>query len=395
MTSEQSWLSPSRPPTLEIPPKFEGAGFFASDLLGSAAAAGSLSPDIRLNSPPLFGHPSPASPAASVLKIGNYLLTDRLADVSGGVAMHHAVHVETGKHYVCRAIPLDRCYFALTPYAVVGSHPNIDDVKEIVMGATCAYVMHETLLTYSEDLHAYVRRRRRLPEPEAARLFAQLLDVTAHCHHRGVVVRDIKLRRFVFVDDERTWLKLDGLYDAAIFDGADDQLTDKHGCLAYVSPEILDATFCGPSSALSASSSSSSSSSTAGPSGGGSYSGRAADMWSLGVMLYTMLVGRYPFADSDACALFSRIRRGRYPMPVDVPLSPAARCLIRSLLTVKPEDRLTAEEALRHPWFRSVESEEQTASAPSSSSSSSSSQATDDSVVPQCDMAITDDFAIE
>ena len=190
----------------------------------------------------------------------------------------------------------------------------------------------------------------------------------------------------------RTWLKLDGLYDAAIFDGADDQLTDKHGCLAYVSPEILDATFCGTSSVLSASSTSSPS--TAGPSGGGSYSGRAADMWSLGVMLYTMLVGRYPFADSDACTLFSRIRRGRYPMPVDVPLSPAARCLIRSLLTVKPEDRLTADEALRHPWFRSVESEEQTASAPSYSSSSTS-QATDDSIVPQWDMEVTDDFVIE
>lgn len=92
---------------------------------------------------------------------------------------------------------------ALMPYAVVGSHPNIDGVREIVMGSTFAYAMHDTLTTGSEDLHAYVRRRRRLAEPEAARLFAQVVEAVAHCHRQGVVVRDIKLRRFLFADDER------------------------------------------------------------------------------------------------------------------------------------------------------------------------------------------------
>jgi len=170
-------------------------------------------------------------------------------------------------------------------------------------------------------------------------------------------------------------LKLDGLYDAAIFDGSNDLLNDKHGCLAYVSPEIVDATFCAGSSTVTPSSGTP----------GGSYSGRAADMWSLGVILYTMLVGRYPFADSDACALFSRIRRGRYSMPVDVTLSPTARCLLRSLLTVKPEDRLTAEEAIRHPWFRSVGSEQQT-------NVTVTTVVHDDGVVPQFHMEIDEDL---
>jgi tribbles homolog 1/2 len=100
-------------------------------------------------------------------------------------------------------VPLDRCRQVLTPYAIVGPHPNIDGLKEIVMGSTCAYAMHGTLTTCSEDLHAYVRRRRRLAEPEAARLFAQILEAVAHCHLNGVVVRDIKLRRFLFADDEK------------------------------------------------------------------------------------------------------------------------------------------------------------------------------------------------
>ena len=65
----------------------------------------------------------------------------------------------------------------------------------------------------------------------------------------------------------RTDLKLESLEDAVVLeDESDDLLSDKHGCPAYVSPEILR---CNTR-----------------------YSGRAADMWGLGVMLYTMLVGR-------------------------------------------------------------------------------------------------------
>jgi len=178
-------------------------------------------------------------------------------------------------------------------------------------------------------------------------------------------------------------LQLDGLYDALVFNGSDDLLTDKHGCLAYVSPEILDATFTGASSA----SVSDPRTSRIQPALSGSYLGRPADMWSLGVMLYTMLVGRYPFADLDACTLFARIRRGRYPLPSEVSLSAPARCLLRSLLAVNPSDRLSAEEALRHPWFTAVES---TAPSPAATS-----HASDDGIVPQVGSAKTDDIFVD
>lgn len=69
-------------------------------------------------------------------------------------------------------------------------------------------------------------------------------------------------------------------------------------------------------------------------------------------MLYTLLVGRYPFHDSDPSALFSKIRRGQFCVPDHV--SPKARCLIRSLLRREPAERLTAPEILLHPWFESV-----------------------------------------
>ena len=183
-------------------------------------------------------------------------------------------------------------------------------------------------------------------------------------------------------------MQLDGLYDALVFHGSDDLLTDKHGCLAYVSPEILDATFTGSSSASSSAAAEARTSRVVPASSSGSYAGRPADMWSLGVMLYTMLVGRYPFADPDACTLFARIRRGRYPMSSEVSLSAPARCLIRSLLAVNPADRLSAEEALRHPWFSAVQSVPATPAAVCN-------QPSDDGIVPQLPVEKVDDIFVE
>nr|XP_015097913.1 tribbles homolog 1 [Vicugna pacos] len=175
-------------------------------------------------------------------------------------------------------------------------------------------------------MHSYVRSRKRLREEEAARLFKQIVSAVAHCHQSAIVLGDLKLRKFVFSTEERTQLRLESLEDTHIIKGEDDALSDKHGCPAYVSPEILNTT--------------------------GTYSGKAADVWSLGVMLYTLLVGRYPFHDSDPSALFTKIRRGQFCIPDHI--SPKARCLIRSLLRREPSERLTAPEILLHPWFESV-----------------------------------------
>ncbi|XP_039215766.1 tribbles homolog 1 isoform X2 [Crotalus tigris] len=175
-------------------------------------------------------------------------------------------------------------------------------------------------------MHSYVRSCKRLPEQEAARLFKQIVSAVAHCHQSAIVLGDLKLRKFVFSNEERRQLRLESLEDTHIMKGEDDALSDKHGCPAYVSPEILNTT--------------------------GTYSGKSADVWSLGVMLYTLLVGRYPFHDSDPTALFSKIRRGQFCIPDQV--SPKARCLIRSLLRREPSERLTAPEILLHPWFDAV-----------------------------------------
>lgn len=271
-----------------------------------------LSPDVQLP-PPDFPKKPDAQKAS---KIGRYILLDQQEGET-----FKAINWQTYEEYICKVFPVNTYRDNLAPYWQVDDHENISSISEIILGETKAYVIFER---HYGDLHSYVRQKKKLREEEASQLMQQIVAAVLHCHENGVVLRDLKLRKFVFKNQERTELRLDGLEDAYVLnDDNDDRLTDKHGCPAYVSPEILN-----PNE---------------------TYSGRSADVWSLGVMLYTMMVGRYPFHDCDPSALFGKIRRGQFSVPPV--LSPKARCLIKNLLRRDPNERLSADQILKHPWF--------------------------------------------
>ncbi|KAM9860295.1 tribbles homolog 3 [Aulostomus maculatus] len=266
--------------------------------------------------------PSPkSSQSQSLFKVGPYILYERCE----GEETHKAAHALTHQQYTCQVLPLNGYQEKLAAYAHLGHHDNICGLLDMVIGQDSVYIF---LPAHHGDLHANVRSRKRLGEEEAGLLFAQMLSAVAHCHSRGVVLRDLKLRRFVFMDRQRTRLALFGLDDCVLLHGDhdDDSLTDRHGCPAYVGPELLT-------------------------NGNACYSGRAADIWSLGVSLYTMLIGQYPFQDTQPAALFAKIRRGAFSLPAW--LSPKAKCLIGCMLRKTPADRLKASELLMHPWLNS------------------------------------------
>lgn len=134
----------------------------------------------------------------------------------------------------------------------------------------------------------------------------------------------------LFLVSFRTRIQLEGLEDSHLLDDEEnDTLCDKQGCPAYVSPEILERAQAG-------------------------YSGKASDQWSSGVMLYTMLIGRYPFQETEPSTLFKKIKLGKYNIPPS--MSPMAKCLIRNLLRREAGERLTADEVLRHPWLSNATS---------------------------------------
>lgn len=270
---------------------------------------------------PCLGPTNPApksSQSQPTSRVGPYILFERCEREE----TYRAVHARTRQPYTCQVLPLNGYQEQLAAYDRVGKHGNICGLLNVVVGEDNAYVF---LPDHHGDMHAYVRSRKRLDEEEAGRLFAQMLNAVAHCHRHGVILRDLKLRRFVFTDKYRTRLALLGLNDCVLLHGDrnDDSLTDRHGCPAYVGPELLI-------------------------NGSRSYSGLAADIWSLGVSLYTMLIGRYPFQDTQPAALFAKIRRGMFSLPNW--LSPQAKCLIGCMLRKLPAERLKASELQMHPW---------------------------------------------
>ena len=82
----------------------------------------------------------------------------------------------------------------------VGYHEHINYLHEVVRAPSRSFFFFEP---HHGDLHTYIRTKRRLREAEVGRLFAQIASAVGHCHDNGIVLRDFKLRRFVFKDPER------------------------------------------------------------------------------------------------------------------------------------------------------------------------------------------------
>lgn len=99
-----------------------------------------------------------------------------------------------------KVFPLSRYQEILAPYFRLGSDDGVVQLQEVVVGATCVYAF---FARHYGDLHSYVRAARRLKDTDAARLFEQIASVVAHCHESGIVLRDLKLRKFVFKDPEK------------------------------------------------------------------------------------------------------------------------------------------------------------------------------------------------
>jgi serine/threonine protein kinase len=127
----------------------------------------------------------------------------------------------------------------------------------------------------------------------------------------------------------RTKVLLTGLEDCLILENqSDDQIKSQQGCPAYVSPEVLN-------------------------SHQSMYSGKLSDSWSLGIILYTLLFGRYPFHHNQITTMFSKITRGKFQIPL-IGISLNAKILLRSLIRLKPTERLLPNEIIFCNWFKDM-----------------------------------------
>lgn len=201
-------------------------------------------------------------------------------------------------------------------------HSNIIKLHQAAETAQQLHLVME--YTSSNSLNAYIKSKssRRLSEDESRSIFRQVVDAIRYCHHKNVVHRDIKLEN-ILVDDKRMIKLIDFGYPYSInnspprFSIAIDPATKLNvfcGTPSYMAPEIVNKV---------------------------QYS-FPADVWALGILLFKMITGAFPFRGTDDKELYRKINSGKIEFPSTV--TPSAKSLIQRLLRVNQADRPTAKD---------------------------------------------------
>ncbi|KAL6906527.1 hypothetical protein ACP4OV_004128 [Aristida adscensionis] len=206
----------------------------------------------------------------------------------------------------------------------LSGHSNLVKFYDACEDALNVYIIME-LCEGGELLDRILSRGGRYTEGDAKIIIEQILNVVAFCHLQGVVHRDLKPENFLFsTKDEHSPMKIIdfGLSD---FIRPDERLNDIVGSAYYVAPEVLHR----------------------------SYS-TEADMWSIGVITYILLCGSRPFWARTESGIFRSVLRAD-PNFDDSPwqsVSPEAKDFVKRLLNKDYRKRMTAAQALTHPWLR-------------------------------------------
>lgn len=199
-------------------------------------------------------------------------------------------------------------------------HSSVLEVFEVVESSLFAQLVCEYI--DGESLRAFAQRQpsHRLPEDLARRFYRQVVQGVSYCHERLVVHRDIKLENLL-LNHGQEQIKIIDFGFAAQVASKDTKLRAFCGTPSYMAPEIIK---------------------------GEGYSGFAADVWSLGVVLFALLVGSFPFVGRTEMQLYAKIRRGIFTCP-DV-LGDVARRLVKGALRVDFTARPPATAVLHHSW---------------------------------------------
>ena len=195
------------------------------------------------------------------------------------------------------------------------------------------YLVQE--LAAGGSLAGRIKTVARFREAEAALIVAQVLKALAALHREGIAHRDVKFHNILMVSDDPTSTE----YNRAVLCDFGlckhlDGLTRICGTKQFWAPELVNAA---------------SGARPGDPLPEANYDVKV-DVWSAGFVLYTLLSGKVPFRNQNDDAMYAQISRGA-TIPTDAGVSPGARDLISSLLSVDPRERPTADAALCHSWL--------------------------------------------
>ncbi|KAI9449687.1 kinase-like domain-containing protein [Lactarius psammicola] len=200
-------------------------------------------------------------------------------------------------------------------------HPNIVRFIDCFEDEENVYMTLE--LCPSGSLMSMLHRRRVFTEPEARFFMVQLIGACHYMHANQVIHRDLKLGN-LFLDADMN-IKVGDFGLAALIESPGERKKTICGTPNYIAPEVLFDTANGHSFEV--------------------------DTWSIGVILYTFVVGRPPFQTKDVKEVYQRIRDNQYEFPSHRDVSLDARELVQQILTPNPQERPSLHDIVDHTFF--------------------------------------------
>ena len=199
-------------------------------------------------------------------------------------------------------------------------HPQIVAFEHYFEDTENVYILLE--MCQNQTLNELLKRRKRLTEIEVQCYIVQLIKALKYLHSHRVIHRDLKLGNLFLTDKMELKVGDFGLATKLDFEG--ERKRTVCGTPNYIAPEILDGKT------------------------GHSYE---VDIWSLGVIIYTLIIGKPPFETRDVKTTYKRIKMNAYTFPENAIISEAAKNLISQILVLDPGKRPTLDQILTHDFF--------------------------------------------
>ena len=258
-------------------------------------------------------------------KIGNYVLFEQIGRGTFS-KVTKAIHLITSQQVAVKILNKQKIEDEVDLERIIReieilkniNHPNIAQMYETYSTIHNFYLMME--LVKGGDLFDYISDNSSLSENQSCHFFRQLIGVLEYLFSMGITHRDIKPEN-ILLDENHLNIKV---IDFGLSNYWEDNELIKSSCGSpcYASPEMLS---------------------------GKPYYGDKTDIWSSGVVLYSMLVGSLPFDDQELYSLYEQIKKGKFYLPSTLSLESID--LLKRLLQVDPDKRIGIKEIKRHTWF--------------------------------------------
>ena len=258
--------------------------------------------------------------------IGNYILFDQIG-MGTFSKVTRAVHIITEQVVAVKILEKEKIEDDIDVERIIReieilkniNHPNIAQMFETYSTVHNIYLMMEYI--DGGDLFDYINKNLILPEQKACYIFRQLIGVIEYLNTMGISHRDIKPENILLNKDKTNIKVID--FGLSNYCHGKTLLHSSCGSPCYASPEMLS---------------------------GEPYQGITTDLWSSGIVLYSMLVGSLPFDEQELQKLYEQIKIGKFYLPSTLSLE--AIDFLKKILMVDPKKRVGLNEIKNHSWFK-------------------------------------------